>query len=369
MGSLHTPKSKQLIESLAGEITNFKSRYNDSPLIQKRIDGLESLIAELERKKARLELNSDCDAYETLQNEMARTENEIRVLENQLEEDQSNYLDKFFEKINKLFKKLGSKNFTLEKESESRGYLPVYSLKVRFHGVNIQNEKLNSVFSESDRRALAFSVFLAKLNLKSEEEKLKTIVILDDPVTSFDDNRVTNSINIFKNSLSKISQLIILMHCPHLIKRFYEITKASEIAFKFIELKLNEVSSCLKSSDIKQFNSSDYEKVFLKIDGFVKHVHSECIKADLRPFLETLYLPMVFAKRIKDKSIDCNSLEKMIDGIFEDDEITKNKFHQFRKNLNPDSHIFTTNNEEDVRSFASDMMDYLYSLKFEVVHE
>ena len=39
--------------------------------------------------------------------------------------------------------------------------------------------------------------------------------------------------------------------------------------------------------------------------------------------------------------------------------------HEFRTTLNPDSHLFTSNNNEDMRSFALEMMDYLYSLKFE----
>ena len=55
----------------------------------------------------------------------------------------------------------------------------------------------------------------------------------------------------------------------------------------------------------------------------------------------------------------------MIDGIFDDEKI-KAKLHEFRKTLNPDSHLFTSNNDEDVRGFASDMMEYLYSLNFEI---
>jgi len=29
--------------------------------------------------------------------------------------------------------------------------------------------------------------------------------------------------------------------------------------------------------------------------------------------------------------------------------------------LNPDSHLFTSSNDEDIRSFAMEMMEYLYS--------
>ena len=46
--------------------------------------------------------------------------------------------------------------------------------------------------------------------------------------------------------------------------------------------------------------------------------------------------------------------------IFSENEEVKNKFHSFRENTNPDAHIFTSNNIEDVRSFAEEMFDYLY---------
>ncbi len=107
---------------------------------------------------------------------------------------------------------------------------------------------------------------------------------------------------------------------------------------------------------------SDYEKVFIKIYKFINKSQLESIKTDLRPFLEDLYLQTVFAKQIQDKNVDCSSLEKMIDGIFSDNKNIKAKLHEFRNSLNPDSHLFTSNNDEDVRNFAIEMMDYLYSL-------
>ena len=109
---------------------------------------------------------------------------------------------------------------------------------------------------------------------------------------------------------------------------------------------------------------SNYEKAFIKIYGFINRSHSESIKTELRPFLEDLYLPTIFAKQIQDKNVDCSSLEKMIDGIFDINDDTRAKLHEFRNTLNPDSHLFTSNNDEDVRSFASKMMDYLFSLCF-----
>lgn len=63
-------------------------------------------------------------------------------------------------------------------------------------------------------------------------------------------------------------------------------------------------------------------------------------------------------EQISDRNVDCDRLESMIDEI-------RRKTHEFRTTLNPDSHLFTSNKDEHVRSFALEMVNYLYSLKFE----
>ena len=354
---------KGMINELLKDIQSFKKQYENIETIQKGIDSLIKEIEELEYKKARIDQDKDCNDYQEQKGIINDLELAIPKLQSELQTTQSQYLKKYFTQINSLFKKLGSKNFTLEKATDSTGHFPVYSLKVKFHGVEIPNNQLKNVFSESDKRALALTIFWAKINLKEKTEKIKTVIILDDPMTSFDDNRVTNFINIFKESINQVSQMIILTHYLPFIKRYCEITKDACITTKYLKIDQNNRTSFLSAVDAKKFMMSDYENVFLKIYGFINKSHSECIKQELRPFLENLYLPTVFIKQIKDKEVDCSSLENMIDGIFDDEKI-KAKLHEFRKTLNPDSHLFTSNNDEDVRGFASDMMEYLCSLNF-----
>ncbi|MFA6076969.1 MAG: AAA family ATPase [Candidatus Paceibacterota bacterium] len=355
---------KEIIDELSVKIKAFKKQYENIVTIQQGVDFLISEIEELEYKKARIDQDQDCINYIKIQQEITISEAEISVLESRLEGDQSQYLVNYFTQINDLFKKLGSKNFTLEKDTNNQGHMPVYSLKVKFHNVKISNDQLKSVFSESDRRTLALAIFWVKIDLKEQAEKEKMVIILDDPMTSFDDNRTTYSINLFKETISQVSQIIILTHYPNFIKRFCEITKDSQITTKYLKIKKDDATSSLVLSERNVYTMSDYEKVFMKIYEFINRSQSESIKTDLRPFLENLYLPTIFAKQIQDKKVDCSSLEKMIDGIFEGKEEVKTKLHGFRNNLNSDSHIFTSNNDEDVRNFATEMMDYLYSLNY-----
>jgi wobble nucleotide-excising tRNase len=356
---------KEITEILKGCVEEFKEQYKDTSIIEGNINRLQDEIDILDYKKSRIEQDQDCKNYTTLNDSLTILVDEIGRLETELESNQSIYLDGYFDKINTLFKKFGSKNFILTKENSGRGDMPVYSLKVEFHNQIISNDELITIFSESDRRALALAIFWAKIDLKDDAEKSKTIVVLDDPITSFDDNRVSNSIDLFKTSLNNLSQIIILTHYPSFIKNFCEKTK--EEGAKFFRLQKNNTTSFLENQNRKEFTESQYEKTFSKINGYINREHDNCIKTDLRPFLENLYLPTLFAKELNraiSNSEDISSLSLKINVIFSDREEVKSKFHDFRNNLNPDSHIFTSNNDEDVRNFADDMFEYLYSFNF-----
>ena len=63
--------------------------------------------------------------------------------------------------------------------------MPTIQIIASFSGTDITPERIKSFFSESDRRALALSIFLAKAKTLSDDEKANTILVLDDPVTGF----------------------------------------------------------------------------------------------------------------------------------------------------------------------------------------
>lgn len=111
------------------------------------------------------------------------------------------------------------------------------------------------------------------------------------------------------------------------------------------------------------FNRFLYDEIFLKIDKFINRESEEDIRVYLRPFLESQYLPHFYIRQFKRFSEDgtpFGTLSEKINALFTDSDVNA-KFHQFRTMLNPDSHLFTSSNEEDIRDFAREMMEYLYS--------
>lgn len=358
--------AKKCIKEIIKLIENFKNEYGSGTKSSK-INKLKTIIKELTYKKARFEQDNECGKYKALKNEISGLENKIPSLEKELEKEQSEYLKRYFEKINRFFKDLGSKDFKLEKEGTRRGIKPVYSLKVKYMGQIISNEDLKTVFSSSDRRALALSIFLAKVDLKEEDRKKKTIVILDDPITSFDENRITNTINILKDLLCDVDQVIITTHYSIFLKRFYEINENTTTKIKLLKIEKNNETSYIDEGEKDKFVLDEYELSFNEIYDFINgKSQRDNIKTKLRPFLEN-YLKITPKKQIRDASIESNNLGGLIEELFNKKIISeKDKIEllRFKNSLNPDSHIFTTNNIEDVRNFARKMIEFLYSIQF-----
>jgi wobble nucleotide-excising tRNase len=353
----------EIIDRIREAIRLFKEPYRDLTQVRTIISELQSDIETKKRAIARVEQNDACLSYQSEQQELTKIEVRITANEQELSENQNQYLDRFYTRIDFHFKQFGSENFTLERGTENRGHQPVYFLKVKFKGVEINDSNIAKVFSESDKRALALSLFWAKMDFLTPEQKQNAIIVLDDPVTSFDDNRILKSITRIKDTLREMRQVIVLTHYSHFIRNFIERGMNDDFPISFIEISQNNTTSSLRRIESNLFTETTYDKVFTRIQSFINRESEVDIRADLRPFLESLYLPHFYIKEFKfytESNTPFGTLNEKIDAIFLNESV-KAKFHEFRTMLNPDSHLFTSSNEEDVRSFAKEMMEYLYN--------
>lgn len=201
---------------------------------------------------------------------------------------------------------------------------------------------------------------------KEKNIKRKTIVILDDPITSFDENRITNTINLLSCSLNNLDQMIITTHYPNFLRRFYEINKDNKCEVKLLEIKRNDKTSCIDNGEKDKFILNEYDFAFNEIYDFINKKNQNGIRTKLRTFF-TNYLKETPKKQIRDSSIRFDNLGDFIKELFNKqiiNEEVKKQLFEFKDSLNPDSHILTTNNIEDVRNFARKMMEYLYSIQF-----
>ena len=136
-----------------------------------------------------------------------------------------------------------------------------------------------------------------------------------------------------------------------------------DFTISFVEITQNNTTSFLRRIESKTFTETTYERFFSKIQSFINRESEVDIRSDLRPFLESQYLPHFYIKEFRafaESDTPFGTLSEKIDALFSDEEV-RAKFHEFRTMLNPDSHLFTSSNEEDIRSFAREMMEYLYN--------
>ena len=346
------------------QINDFNQNFKE---YQEKLSN-EYLLSEISKHKSefsrynlivlRGQYNEEIDSLIQIEGHIKELKDKIKVTKTKFDSQQEDFLNKYFADIQQIYSKLGSENYRIERETTSRGKKKVYGVKIYFRDKLIDETRF--CMSESDRRALALSVFLAKIKIDNNPN---SILILDDPVTSFDKDRMRNFISIINELKSNcFGQLIILMHYENF---FRLITKATEdkTLIKLVRDKDDHVFNEIYEDD--DMFSNEYENALNHIIKFI-NAESNCIKEnDVRIFFEK-YLHNYYAYEIsKNPSVKGGRLhdfilglekEKLISTATKEDLILKLKF------LNDSSHSFTDYPIEDQRSFVKDTYFSLHNL-------
>ena len=352
-----------LVETTTQAILKYKERFRDNRVLGE-LSKLNGEISTLEMKEARLEQDDKCQAYQDKSAKIILLEEDVAAISLKLETEQKAYLDKYFGLINEYFKKLGSHNYSISRSTSNRGDKKVFGILVKFKNTAVSNTDLPFIFGESDRRALALSIFWARIHNFEDVEKQSNIIILDDPVTSFDDNRIIKSNDVIWQLNDKVDQIILLTHYPTFIREFYKRCHLSNNC-AFLEIKQNHKTSYLEKFDVDLFCSSEMERQFYAITDFVNRKSAQDIRQKLRPYLEN-HLNALFFKCLSENNLLNQTLERKIDGLCQCNIVSsslKERLHRYRRETNPDAHVFTASNEEDIRSFAKEMLDFLYDIE------
>lgn len=308
----------------------------------------------------RIALEPLCQQYREKRQHLSTAETAYNQRKEELELSQSVYLENYFDLVNGLFTELGSSDFEILKVPNNRGKQIVYELRVKFKGRPIPVEKVNYVFSESDRRALALCIFLAKILSLSSEEKQKAILIFDDPVTSFDNERITLILNKLDELQRQVKQLIVTTHYKGMaskaIKKFYQVAKSIRLTHTVngIDIALVENSA---------MTASAHDVAFDRIKAFVDRVTNDNIITELRPFLEQ-EIRIRYKKQLVDLGASQEDLSVCINKLQERDVISgelATQLHTLRNSLNIPMHEIGQDALENTRSVARQILDVVYN--------
>ena len=328
-------------EYLLGEISKNKSEYKQNNLIF-----------------LRGQYNEEIDSIIQIENHIKELKGKIKDTKTQIDSQQEEFLNKYFVAIQHIYAKLGGENYRIERESTPRGKKKVYGVKIYFLDKPIDETRF--CMSESYRRALALSVFLAKVKIDNNPN---SIIVLDDPVTSFDKDRMRSFIGVIDELKGNcFEQLIMLMHYENF---FRLITKAiaDKTLIKLTRDRDNHIFNEIGEDD--DMFSNEYENALNHIIKFINAESNTIKENDVRIFFEK-YLHNYYAYEISIKpALTGGKLhdfvlglerENLISTAKKDDLILKLKF------LNDSSHSFTDYSVEEQRSFVKDAYLSLHNL-------
>ncbi len=350
------------VEVCNAEITSFKKGTNAADLKQ-RLREIEADGKAEQRNNSRIKLASQCDAYVALNAQIDSLDRDVVALEKKLQTDQSDYLVEFFASLNGWFKRFGSHDFTMERGETKKGHTPTYFLKVKYKGQAIDESALSQVFSESDRRALALAVFWAQLQSLSESVLARQIVVLDDPLTSFDDHRVTAVHSELAATVEKVRQIIVLSHYRHDIEMFFETFRDHSDAKLLALVAGGNNGTQIKAGDPREFLLTEHQKAHERMTAFADGLTNDHSSGDLRIFFEA-ELASRFAAHLAEHGLAAlqlgDKIEKLLEHAVISDDITK-QCHSWRLLLNPSHHTWTSADLENRRNTVRDFLDFVYN--------
>lgn len=309
----------------------------------------------------RIQLEPLCVQYRVKQATVNRLEDTYQSQKQQLEESQTIYLDTYFDSINGLFRQLGSSNFEITKLPNNRGRQIIYDLRVKFKGEEIPSDKISSVFSESDRRALALCIFLAKVISLPLEERAKAILVMDDPVTSFDNERIELILIKLDELKRSVKQLIITTHYKGMAAKTAKKFRYCAKALKLV----NGNDTCLINSvDIVEMIASDHDIAFDRIKAFVERETHDDLRTSLRPFIES-EIRFRYKKQLIElgKSL-FSDLSPCIEALKDNGNISSDveaKLSSIINSLNTPMHEIGADAIENTRSLAEQILNVVYN--------
>lgn len=232
-------KNEENINKEIGYYQYLKNNRDDVNNLLKEIKELEDLISKSKEE------------YEKSQNHYVNITNEMKKLSANYETLSKDEINKYSDKINDILKKFDigfqietNLNINTKRNNiDSIGDINAqYKIK-RLNNEDVNGELLNYSLSESEKNILGISFFLAQL---PENSKENSIVIFDDPMSSFDISRSSEIAKYITNDMKEFKYIIILTHNIEFASKLYYRTSGKIFCLELYEYNAR---AKLKNSD------------------------------------------------------------------------------------------------------------------------
>ncbi len=341
---------KVLLEKLQKEVDKKEGAKNEKKFqkidkelleiqenIQQHVDETRNILNEKKKQKEKLEkLKTELkearikkvkyDSYDW-QKSKREAERKLSVLNrgherlNRLLEKIDNKLKKLYEQKRPDIEAINSylKALNLTKYSLHEDYRIVLNSDV------LENSEAEMILSDGEKTTLAFAYFLARLKLFYKKENLKDlVVIIDDPISSLDEQRIYNTSDIVAKINQELAgealekdekaQVFVLTHNHTFMARLINMVGKNARYFQ-LERHQNQLKIVCKNKVVGYFDTF-YLLLFKEVYAFAKKekVQDDCKEAinygnKVRILLESF---------LKINFID-SFLAKKHDGVFKED--------------------------------------------------
>lgn len=275
--------------------------------------------------RANEEMDQFCQDYLAFNSANTAHKKQMDAVKAELEKYAKETLTTYADKINEYLtqfapyiriEKLKHEYRGTGKEPYATYGLLVHDNEVAFTDQDDNGPSLKYSLSEGDKSALAFSFFLAKLDM--EGTLADKIIVFDDPISSFDAGRKTATIRVLSSLSKRVKQLLVLTHNLFFANELLEKLEGNSATVPCLSLKISHSSggSILKEHELdteatlgflKDFGTlTDYIDNSLGLDEEGKRAVMKCIRTVLEG-----YLRFKFLRKLKKGEWLGNALDKI----------------------------------------------------------
>ncbi|MDX3914540.1 MULTISPECIES: AAA family ATPase [Olivibacter] len=194
------------------KLTDFKDELISTLQARRKSpETLETDIRRLYSKLIILELNGHEDKnnvkkYHELSSQIATYNNEL-IQHSTAKMQRLRALKLEAKKVGEYLEKLGINHFTIDLNEEDDNE----NILIKYNNSEKIRKRLRNTLSDGEKTALAFAYFLSKVTTEVKD-KGNTIIVIDDPISSLDDNRLYQTAYLIHKEFKDYRQLFILSH-------------------------------------------------------------------------------------------------------------------------------------------------------------
>ncbi|GAA7438573.1 AAA family ATPase [Helicobacter pylori] len=315
-------KLLEIQENIQKHVNETRKILNEKKKQKEKLEKLKTELKEARIKKAKH------DSYDW---QKIKKEAEIKLsVLNRGHERLNCLLEKIDNKLKKLYEQKRPDIEAINSYLKALN-LPKYSLhedyRIVLNSDVLENSKAEMILSDGEKTTLAFAYFLARLKLFYKKEDLKKlVVVIDDPISSLDEQRIYNTSDIVSKINQELAgealkdedkvQVFVLTHNHTFMVRLINMVSKHARYFQ-LERNQNQLKIVCKNEVVGYFDAF-YLLLFKEVYEFAK---KEKVQDDFNEAINYgNKVRILLESFLKINFID-SFLEEKHDGVFKEDRI------------------------------------------------